>query len=182
MTREEHGTALYTCPDCESVRIDRAPECECPEWEEVDTMPGVREPDLDTVLRTVFGMSPLGLEVCLCLMEVGPASVADVTEAVDADRSTVARHVDHLVDIGVLEPDERIRPEGGRVTVFRTAPPAVVRERFRRALYRWMGAAVGAVDDLTEEKVRSLAEVWTDRDGDAGPTAHDRSDGVYYGP
>ncbi len=181
MADDTRHVSLSTCSNCGSVRLDRKPGCECSEWERMDAIPtDIRDPDLDTILRDVFGMSPLGLEVCLCLMDAGAASVAEVTDAVDANRSTVARHIDHLVDIGVLEADERIRPDGGRVTVFRTAPPAVVRERFRRALYQWMVAAIGVVDTLTEEKVEKLAEVWTDPDAGPESALEDGSERVYY--
>lgn len=183
------------CVDCGRLRLGHDPgadppasdrsadgsacRCGAVDWVTVPDPPApVVEPDLEAVLRTVFGITELGMEVCIRLMDVGEASAREVAEGVDADRSTVARHLDHLVALGVLEADQRIPSGGGRVTVYRTAPAAVVRERFAVGLYHWLAAAVRAVEDLSEEKVRAVGRAWTDDVDDPD----DGSGDVYYRP
>jgi predicted transcriptional regulator len=178
-------------PDSDRDRPAPA-DCECARdrWTVIED-PGVEvtDPDLEQVLRTVFGVSPLGIEVCLWLMDAGEASSREVADAVEADRSTVVRHLKHLSAVGVLDADQRIHPDGGRVTVFRTEPAEVVRRRFAVGLYAWMAVAVRLVDDLTEEKLRDIGQTWVDgqHDDDPGDSANRRdrtrdSDDVYYTP
>ncbi|WP_201289654.1 helix-turn-helix domain-containing protein [Halobaculum saliterrae] len=124
--------------------------------------PGVSEeppePDLDELLRVVFGMSPAELDVCLCVMEHGTLTTAELTERVGYDRSVVARHLNHLADLGVVEKRRQILDRGGDVYVYTPEPPETVRRRFRETFLRWAAAGVDRIDDLSREKVEGLAE------------------------
>jgi len=116
------------------------------------------DPDLDQLLRVVFGMSPAELDVCLCVMEHGTVSVAELTERVDYDRSVVARHLNHLADLGVVEKRRQILDRGGDAYVYSPEPPEAVRRRFRETFLRWAAAGVDRIDDLSREKVEGIAE------------------------
>ncbi|UIP00950.1 MarR family transcriptional regulator [Halobaculum sp. CBA1158] len=116
----------------------------------------VGEVDLDEVLRVVFGMSPAELDVCLCIMEGGPSTVADLTARVEYERTVVSRHLNHLADLGVLEKRRQILDQGGDVYVYSPVPPAVVRDRFHRSFLRWAAEATARLDDLSRQKVEGI--------------------------
>ncbi|QZP36869.1 MarR family transcriptional regulator [Halobaculum magnesiiphilum] len=116
------------------------------------------EPDLDELLRVVFGMSPAELDVCLCVMEHGTLTVAELTDRVGYDRSVVARHLNHLADLGVVEKRRQILDRGGDVYVYTPESPETVRRRFRELFLRWAAAGVDRIDDLSRRKVEGIAE------------------------
>lgn len=116
------------------------------------------DPGLEELLRVVYGMSPAELDVCLCVMEHGTLTAAELTERVGYDRSVVARHLNHLADLGVVEKRRQILDRGGDVYVYTPEPPEVVRRRFRETFLRWAAAGVDRIDDLSREKVEGIAE------------------------
>jgi len=126
--------------------------------DDVEGAEDVPEPDLDDLLRVVFGMSPAELDVCLCVMEHGTLTVAELTERVGYDRSVVARHLNHLAELGVVEKRRQILDRGGDVYVYTPEPPETVRRRFREAFLRWAAAGVDRIDELSREKVEGIAE------------------------
>ncbi|WP_435064657.1 MarR family transcriptional regulator [Halobaculum sp. EA56] len=123
-----------------------------------DEVGGPPEPDLDDLLRVVFGMSPAELDVCLCVMEHGTLTVAELTERVGYDRSVVARHLNHLAELGVVEKRRQLLDRGGDVYVYTPESPETVRRRFRETFLRWAAAGVDRIDDLSREKVEGIAE------------------------
>lgn len=152
----------YWCPACTSILIEPDGDCHHDDIGQItDTRSAISEPELETILEAIFEISSTELEICLCVMDAGEATIEEIATKLNASRTTVSRHIDHLVDIGVLEPDDRVLTSGGRVTVYTTASPAVVRKRFKRILCHWTMEAVCQIDTLTEEKVREISEVWT---------------------
>ncbi|MFC7079127.1 helix-turn-helix domain-containing protein, partial [Halorussus caseinilyticus] len=115
------------------------------------------------VLREVFGISETGLKVCLCLMEDGESTAADIADRLGIDRSTVGRQLNHLTDIGVLDKRQRLRRRAGTSTSTR-------RSRSRRSgvglpsVLAWTDEALDIVEHVNREKLDALARA----DGDAG--------------
>lgn len=162
----------YWCPCCARIRIGPEAACDHDELEQItSSQPGINEPELETILSAIFGISATELEVCLCVMDAGDATIEEIATELNVNRTTVSQHIDHLVDIGVLETDERILRAGGRVTLYTSASPEVVRTRFRHGLCHWMTEAVCQVDNLTEEKVREIGDIWTQRENEAVDTS-----------
>ena len=113
----------------------------------------MNRPTLETMVRTVFGMSETELDVCLCVMEAGEGTVSELADRVDYDRSVVARHLGHLVDLGVLERRRRLLEAGGQVYVYVPNDEDVVRRRLRGAFLAWVEDATALVETLGREKV-----------------------------
>ncbi|EMA22506.1 helix-turn-helix domain-containing protein [Haloarcula argentinensis] len=164
MTPPADGPQLFECETCGGIGIgDNHPEC-CSEpmtGTEIEET-AVSEPSLETLLKTVFEMSGTELDVCLCVMEGGELTVAALAEQIGYDRSVVARHLNHLADLGVVEKRRRIRPAGGHVYVYTPQPPEVVRERLREEFLSWVRLATAQLDDLQREKVEAIADAETD--------------------
>jgi len=152
---------LVRCPTCDSITIGATDItcCEDP-VEPVDPDAAVTDPTLETLLRTVFGISEAELEVCLCVMEDGDATVSELTERVDVDRSVVARHLSDLVEIGVVERERRLLRQGGHVYVYTPVPESTVRRRLVASFAAWVTDAAAELDSVSREKVEAI----TDRD------------------
>lgn len=116
-------------------------------------------PDLDVLLRDVFGMSSTELDVCLCVMGTRETTIAEIADQLDVDRSLVSRHLNHLTDLGVVEKTRRLRTEGGHVNIYTPADRETVKRRLETELYDWMRDAVDTIDQLTAEKVQAIAEI-----------------------
>ncbi|MFC6787248.1 MarR family transcriptional regulator [Halobaculum halobium] len=173
MDRTDNAHRLVECTDCDALAVG-GDEIRCcgsamtpagrhangpgdgsPPASDSDDPPG---PDLDDLLRVVFGMSPAELDVCLCVMEDGTLTVAELTERVGYDRSVVARHLNHLAALGVVEKRRQILDRGGDAYVYSPKSPGTVRRRFRESFLQWAAGAADRIDDLSREKVEAIAE------------------------
>lgn len=159
---------VYECRECGNLNFGNPPSTCCGEgMDPVEASP-VKQPDLPVVLRDVFGISETGLNVCLCLMEEGESTAADIAEMLDIDRSTVGRQLNHLTDIGLLEKRQRLLKDGGYVHVYSPVGVEEVRNRLTMGLYAWVEEALELVQNVNREKVRALARPDGEGEGDEG--------------
>lgn len=149
----------FRCSSCGTVAFgDHPPECCNRTMDPVDTDDAaVERPELEHLLGGVFGMSRTELDVCLCIMQ-GESTVEAVADELDVDRSLVSRHLNHLVDLGVVEKSRRIRRQGGERHVYTPASVEEVQRRLKTELDAWITGAVAEIDDLSREKVEAIAE------------------------
>lgn len=159
MTANDGG---FRCRSCGNVAFgDHPPECCDRPMESVDTDDAVVDgPELEHLLGGVFGMSRTELDVCLCIMQ-GESTIDAVAAELGVDRSLVSRHLNHLVDLGVVKKSRRIREGGGERHVYTPATVEEVQGRLKTELYAWMGGAVEEIDDLSREKVEAISEADT---------------------
>ena len=163
---------VHECGNCGSVAFGDVPTTCCDEpMEAVEANPIV-SPDLKTVLREVFGISETGLDVCLCIMEDGEATAAEIAERLGIDRSTVGRQLNHLTDIGLLEKRQQLLEDGGYVHVYSPVPVEEVRKRLTVGLYAWVEGALDLVENVNREKVKALTRADGEGDGDEGPSIY----------
>lgn len=160
MVENEQRLAVLECSSCGAVTFGNARTTCCGEhMNEVEAnVDGITQPQLDELLRFVFGMSPSELDVCLCVMEVGETTTDEVAEQLGVDRSLVSRHLNHLVDVGVLEKRRRIRKAGGQIYVFTPNSVQEVRQGFKLGLFAWVEDALHQIDSLSREKVESMVD------------------------
>jgi len=164
MTNADGGTGLFECRTCGGVTIGQnRPDCCGGAMTDINTAEtAVAAPSLETLLQTVFDMSGTELDVCLCVMEGGELTVAKMADRIGYDRSVIARHLNHLADLGVVEKRRRIRPEGGHVYVYVPEPPETVREQLREEFLSWVVLATGQLNSLQREKVEAITDAATD--------------------
>lgn len=117
----------------------------------------VSGPTLAELLRTVFGMSETELEICLCVMEGGDLTAAELADRVGYDRSVVSRHLNHLAELGVIDKQRRLLKQGGHTYVYRPVAPETVRKRLTEAFVAWVGEGTERLRTLRREKVESIA-------------------------
>jgi predicted transcriptional regulator len=121
----------------------------------------VEQPSRKQLMRTVFDMSESELDICLCVMEGGEQTVAELSEQVNYDRSLVSRHLNHLVDLGVIEKRRLLRQEGGQVYIYAPNGPEVVRQNLSMGFLKWLQEANTLINSITREKVESMVEADT---------------------
>lgn len=170
MTASERELAVYECRSCGEYQLGAtAPTCCDEPMAEIDDAAPIESPDEETLMRVVFGISETELEVCRHLMDEGEATVAELTSAVDRDRSVVTRHLNDLVELGVIEKESRVLSDGGRINVYSHRSAEAVRRQFELGLYAWLTDAVGVIDDLSEEKIELLVR------GESADAARERT-------
>ncbi|SDQ99044.1 HVO_A0114 family putative DNA-binding protein [Natronobacterium texcoconense] len=151
--------AVYRCGSCGDYALgtDESTCCDVEPIAADDTVP-IDSPDEAEVMGTVFDVSETELEICRQMMAMEEATIRELTEAVDRDRSVVTRHLDHLVELGVVEKQSRVRSSGGRVNVYTHRPVDAVRRQFKLGLVTWTNEALDLVDDLSAEKAERLVD------------------------
>lgn len=156
----ESGTGVFRCPDCGNVGLGDGDGvcCDAP-MERVDgDADGVVEPSLEELLGTVFDMSESELDVCLCVMEGGDQTVQELAERTAYDRSVVARHLAHLVELGIVERHRRLLRQGGHVYVYEPTDEATVRRNLERRFLAWLEGALEGLASIRREKVEGIVE------------------------
>lgn len=101
----------------------------------IDMSIPTESPDAEEIMRDVFDVSPTELEVCRQVMAAGETTIDELVETVDRDRSVISRHLNHLVDLGVVEKQSRVLQEGGRINVYSPCSEEVVRRQLTIGLY-----------------------------------------------
>jgi predicted transcriptional regulator len=151
---------LYECTTCGNLGFGHGEItcCEREMTEVTDEDPRVTQPTLPAMLRTVFDMSETELDICLCVMAGGEQTVADLAEQVEYDRSVVNRHLNHLVELGVIEKRRRLLKDGGHVYIYTPNDPAIVRQRLRGTFVSWVERALPLLESLSREKVEAIVE------------------------
>jgi predicted transcriptional regulator len=161
MNDTDRGTDVFQCRSCGNVGIGQGEIGCCDEpMTPVDTVedpePAVDQPSLDDLLQTVFDMSDTELDICLCVMEAGELTASDLAEQIDYDRSVVARHLNHLAEMGVVEKRRKILEQGGHVYVYTPNAPETVRQNLQELFLVWVQEAAVQLDALRREKVESI--------------------------
>lgn len=126
--------------------------------EAVKETPVVNPPEIERVMRNTFGMSATSIEVCNCIVKEEDATVADIAENMDVDRSIVFRHLEDLVEIGVVTKSSQSLSDGGRANVYSSVPLDEIRRQLRISLYTWETEVEALIDDLSQEKLDAMAE------------------------
>ena len=154
------GADVFRCNACGNVGIGHGEIicCDGPMRPVEGPEDPVEEPSLEALLQTVFDMSSTELDICLCVMEGGDQTVQELAESTDYDRSVVSRHLNHLVDLGVLEKQRRLLREGGFVYVYSPKGEDAVRRSLERRFLAWLKAAFGQLDALRRKKVEGIVE------------------------
>ena len=159
------NVAVYRCEGCDElvmVSNDANKKSCCGEGLErvrkgnIETM--VNEPEADGVLRDMFGLGETSLNVCFCVIEKEGATVSEVADEMGIDRSAVSRHMNRLVDTGILRREERNLKQGGVVHVYAHEDPEVVKERLAVGAFLWTAEVIELINELNDEKMEAMME------------------------
>lgn len=153
MATVKREVGIYHCPSCGEIEPDRETTCCGEEMEEIKTTAVFEPPEVEEVAKQVFGAPAMELEICDVLMAQGEASVSTLTEQFAYDRSTIYRHLDHLVERGMVTKRSEQLTEGGRVHVYSCVPPDEMRRKLTASLYLWEQKVIEKMDDRMQTKI-----------------------------
>ena len=160
---------VYECQSCGSLQVAGAtPQCCDGEMATADVSLPYESPGVEDVVREVFGISGTGLVVCRQLMETEEATVEELADRIDRDRSVVSRHLNHLLELGVVEKEPHDVSGGGRKFVYRPRAVEQVRRQFAIGLHAWLADALTGVEELQREKIEAMAEARSESQDEAG--------------
>jgi predicted transcriptional regulator len=165
LVQYDPDSSRYTvleCPDCDNTvlalgRDDPPMSCHDQPMELVtDVEMSVEPPDVRQVLLDAFGLPKTGLDICLCVIGEGPLPAGEVAEKLGYDRSTVARYLNELVDLGLLRRSELNREDGGVVKVYHSVDIERMRRDTLVGFYVWAGEAASLIEDANMTKQEYL--------------------------
>lgn len=128
------------------------------EMEEDNLKTDVNTPEAENVLRDMFGLGETSLNICFCVIDNEGATVSEVADEMDIDRSAVSRHMTTLVETGILTRQERNLRQGGVVHVYSHEDPELVKERVTLGAFFWASKAIELVNELNDEKMEAMME------------------------
>lgn len=108
----------------------------------------VDAPELETVLRAVFGLRESESSAYLELLRTPDGSAAEVARELGRDRSNVDRSLRTLRDHGLASRRRVLFEEGGHVYRYRPRPLPEVRDRMHDALDEWTDTAHERVEEF----------------------------------
>lgn len=108
--------------------------------------------------KAVFGIASTELEICEVRMAEGEATIPQLSEQLPHDRSTILRHLNHLVKLGMATKRSDVQENGGRINVYSFVPPDEIGQNLRLGLYMWAQEAMELADELTQAKIEAMAE------------------------
>ena len=144
---------IYECQKCDNIvlkvgRDDPPMSCHDRPMQPIEELDiPVKEPDLRQVLLQAFGLPKAGLDICLCVIGEGPLTAGDVADRLEYDRSTVARYLNTLVDLGLLQQSRLNRDGGGVVNVYHPVELHQMRRETLVGFYVWAGEAAARIED-----------------------------------
>lgn len=110
--------------------------------------PLVDPPDLETVLRTVFGLRPSERDAYLGLLRVPDSSASEVAEELGRDRSNVNRSLRTLRERGLAERRRVLLEDGGHVYRYTASPLSEARDRMHATLTEWAEVAHERIEEF----------------------------------
>ena len=150
--------SLFECSECSTVVLAVENEatslsCHGQPMEPIEEQ-GIdhTEPDLKDLLTDVYAMPKMTMDVCHFVFESETASVSEVADHFDYDRSTVGRYLQNLADVGFLTKHTLNREDGGIVHVYRAKPIDETRRAEMVSFLRWAGKAAMVLDEANEIK------------------------------
>jgi predicted transcriptional regulator len=158
MNLSKSDTGVFECPTCGNVGLGDGDIACCGASMEPISKDGFDGPNLEELLRSVFDMSDSELDICLCVMEGGDQTVEELAAATAFERSNVARHLTHLVELGVVERRRRLLKQGGHEYVYAPKDAEAVRRALKERFVRWVRGAADELDAVRREKVEGIVD------------------------
>lgn len=103
------------------------------------------------LLRCMYNLSDLDLEVLRLLLEGGPARSEDLADRLERDRSTVYRSLQKMVSCQVVNKETRNLERGGYYHVYAAIPKALLRERLTHCIEEWHDHVTSLLSNFEED-------------------------------
>lgn len=158
MASTEQTVTAYECSSCRRKAFQKEEYCCGTEMKAIDTTTVFESAEIEQVVQEVFKISSTELAICHTIMATDETTIKELSRQIECDRSVINRHLNHLTELGLVEKRSESLPEGGRVNVYSPCAIDDIRQQFRLGLYAWMAEATDLIDELSQEKIRAMAE------------------------
>ena len=107
------------------------------------------------LLRCMYNLSDLDLDILRILMQDGPATSEDLADRLGRDRSTVYRSLQKMVSCQIVTKETRNMARGGYFHEYASVPRDLLKERLEHCIEEWHDR-VTLLLDMFEEDPDSL--------------------------
>ncbi|CAG0992205.1 MAG: transcriptional regulator [Candidatus Methanoperedens nitroreducens] len=115
------------------------------EFQTVEELMMTPAPKFNDVMRCVFKIKDYEIEVYFYLLDHSGSTIAEVSESLKKDRSSIQRSLQTLMDKGMIERKFRVLGAGGFTYIYTSVPIEETKMIMNRELnvwYRMMGQLV----------------------------------------
>lgn len=158
MSLVEREVELYECPSCNRRKLDGEATCCGRPMETIETTVAFKPPELEQMVKQVFGIASTELAICEVLMAEGEATISELSKQIPHDRSTISRHLNHLVSLDMVTKRSKNLNGGGRAHVYSFVSPDEIRQNLHLGIYMWSKEARELADELTQAKIEAMVE------------------------
>lgn len=106
------------------------------------------DPDIEHVMKCVFGIKPHELRLYRTLSSRPGSTVSELASVLERDESSVNRSLSTLAELDLLDRERRLLEGGGYVYQYYTGPSVDAKRRLQAGLEEWV--------TLVSEEVESL--------------------------
>jgi predicted transcriptional regulator len=103
------------------------------------------------LLRCMYNLSDLDMEVLKLLLNEGPARAEDLADSLERDRSTVYRSLQKMVSCQVVTKESRSLERGGYYHVYASVPRDLLRDRLSHCIEEWHDRVTALLDRFDED-------------------------------
>lgn len=126
--------------------------------ETIETTVAFKPPEPEQMAKQIFGIDSTELAICEVLIAEGEATISELSEQLPHDRSTISRHLNHLVTLNMATKRSKNLDRGGRAHVYSFVPPDEIRQNLQLGIYMWSKEALELADEVTQAKFEAMAE------------------------
>lgn len=151
---------VYECEQCDttlvsSKELDEIRCCDEPMAPLKGDQGLLNDPDIQVILKEVFGLSHNAIVICIVVIERGPITIDEIADIVELSSTTVSNVLDHLVDAGILENFEKNLKSGGTVNLYKAVSLETQQQIYRRGLYQWLGKSIEKINEFEIEALKA---------------------------
>ncbi|MEM0215621.1 MAG: helix-turn-helix domain-containing protein [Archaeoglobaceae archaeon] len=114
------------------------------------------EDHLRCMLKCALDISCSDFEVYITLLNKNPATIEEISESLNRDKSTVYKSLQKLLEKGLIERDYRILRSGGYRYLYKPVPFQNFKEIMIRSLETWekrLKDTITALEKMEQEKI-----------------------------
>ncbi len=117
------------------------------------------ESQLKCTLKCALDISCFDMDVYAVLLKNNPASVEELVEILQKDRSTVYKSLQNLLEKGLVEREYRILRGGGYKYLYKPIPFEKFKEEILKNIKEWANKLIDALEEiekLSKEEIEDL--------------------------
>lgn len=107
-----------------------------------------RDMSIEDIMSCMFGLKKFETEAYFKVVDKGAATVNELCENFNKDRSTIQRALQNLAIAGLIYRDQKNIKNGGYYYMYRAAPFDEVKETTKSSIKKWSESMIAWIDNL----------------------------------